>query len=126
MAYDLHIEREADEAPPILLEEWGIAVAATEGVRLFTGDAHSFTNPKTGEVIEIGRREGDAEVFFREDGKWHSAFRWRGDSAIFSARFEPGHPVWAAAVELASRLKAAIRGDEGEIYDLQTGKIIHR
>lgn len=31
-------------------------------------------------------------------------------------------PVWAAAVSLALRLRAVIRGDHGETYDLQTGQ----
>ena len=42
-----------------------------------------------------------------------------------NARFETGDssdPVWVASVALASRLRAVIRGDEGEIYDLLTGK----
>ena len=69
MAYDLHIER-ADERP-IELSEWRTAVEASEGVRLFAPAAHAFTNPKTGEVISIAAREGDAEVLF-PDGKWVS------------------------------------------------------
>jgi len=131
MAYDLHIERRGDdpdsEAIPIPLEEWCAAVAAIEGVRLFTADAHTFTNPATGEVIRIGKREGDAEVFFPETGAWHAVFGWRGDSAVFAARFEPGdaaHPVWNAAVALARYLGAVIRGDDGEVYDLETGEIV--
>lgn len=126
MAYDLRIERLAgspDTDPtPILLGEWSAAVAATEGVRLFAADAHTITNPKTGEVISIPIRQGDAEVFFPDTGQWHSVFRWRGGSAAFTGRFDPGdssHPVWAIAIALASRV-----GDEGEIYDLQTGEIV--
>src|SRR5438552_1468230 len=38
---------------------------------------------------------------------------------------DASHPVWAAAVALASHLDAVIRGDEGEIYDLQTGEIVY-
>ena len=48
-------------------------------------------------------------------------------SAAFKARFEAGdasHPAWAAAVSLADRLGAEIRGDAGEVYDLQTGQVI--
>ena len=123
MAYDLHIERTEDL--PIALSEWHAAVAATEGVRLFAATAHTITNPRTGEVISIGAREGDTEVLFPE-GKWHSVFRWRGHSAVFAARFEPtdtSHPVWKAAVYLATHLGAVIRGDEGEVYDFQTGEV---
>jgi hypothetical protein len=124
MAYDLHIER-GDERP-IALSEWRAAVEATEGVRLFAAAAHTTTNPKTGEVIRIGAREGDTEVFFPDTGEWHSVFRWRGKSAVFAARFDPtetSHPVWRAAVALATRLGAVIRGDEGEAYDFQTGEV---
>lgn len=124
MAYDLHIER--TEERPIALSEWCAAVEATEGVRLFAASAHTITNPKTGEVISIGARDGDTEVFFPDIGEWRSVFRWRGDSAAFSARFDPtetSHPVWRAAVALATRLKAAIRGDDGESYDFQTGEM---
>jgi len=123
MAYDLHIER-ADERP-IALSEWRGAVEATEGVRLFAAAAHTITNPKTGEVISIGARDGDAEVLF-PGGEWHSVFRWRGESAVFAARFDPtetSHPVWRAAVSLATHLGAVIRGDEGDAYDFQTGEV---
>ncbi len=47
-------------------------------------------------------------------------FRWFRGSVSFAARFEPGdiaHPVWTAAVSLASLLGAVIRGDDGELYD---------
>jgi len=94
-------------------------------VRLFTESAHTITNPKTGEVISIGAREGDAEVLF-PDGEWISVFRWRDESAAFTARFDPtetSHPAWRAAVALATRLGAVIRGDEGEVYDFQTGEV---
>lgn len=130
MAYDLHIERKGDspesDPKPILLTEWCAAVASTEGVRLFAAQAHTITNPKTGEVISIPAREGDVEVFFSDGGQWHSVFRWRGDSAVFASRVDPGdtsQPVWVAAVALATRLGAVIRGDEGETYDLQTGEV---
>jgi hypothetical protein len=131
MAYDFHIERKRDSPDsnltPISLAECRAAVAATEGVRLFAARAHTITNPKTGEVISIPAREGDAEVFFSDGGQWHSVFRWRGDSAVFAGRVDPrdtSHPVWVAAVALATYLSAVIRGDRGEIYDLQTGEII--
>src|SRR5262249_37662394 len=111
MAYDLHIER-ADESP-IALGEWRTAVEAIGGVRLFAPDEHTITNPETGEVISIVAREGDTEVLF-PDGEWVSVFRWRDHSAVFAARFTPtetSHPVWQAAVALATCLGAVIRGD---------------
>jgi hypothetical protein len=131
MAYDLHIEHSTmtpdGEPEPIPLTEWRDAVAATEGVRLFAGEVHTSTIPRG--VIRIRATEGDAEVWFSRDGRWNWAFRWQEGSVAFPARFEPGdasHPVWAAAVKLASRLSAVIRGDEGETYDLQTGRVIPR
>ena len=131
MPYTLHIERLplSDEGEPTLipLEEWKNALSTTEGIRPCPPGANTITNPKTGEIISIPRQEGDAEVFFPQDGTWHPAIRWSEGSAHITARFEPGdssHPVWTAAVSLAKKLNAIIRGDDGEIYDLETGKII--
>jgi len=128
MAYELHIQRLRRDSvtgkTPIPLEEWRAAVEATEGVRLYTLDAHTITNPTTGEVIEIGAREGDAEVYLPDGKEWCALIRWFQGAASFNARYEPGHPVWTAAAALASHLGAVIRGDEGEIYDLRTGKVI--
>ena len=124
MAYNLHIEK-ADKSE-IELDDWQAAVKATEGIRLLATTAHTITNPTTGEVIRLSASEGDAEVFFPDLDKWHSAFRWRDDSAAFDARFaETGHPVWEVAVALATCLGAIIRGDEGEAYDLQSAKVVH-
>lgn len=123
MAYDLHIERAGEN--PIALSEWQTAVETTPGVRLFTAAAQTIASPKTGEVISLGTRDGDVEVFFPDVGEWRPVFRWRGKSAVFAARFDPtqtSHPAWQAAVTLASRLGAVIRGDGGETYDLETGK----
>jgi len=131
MGYDLHIERrgrDADADPiAIPLEEWKAALSAAEGVRLLSDREVRTTNPKTGEVISISTRDGDAEVFWTEDGKWRPAFSWRRGSVKFAGHLEPGdraHPVWAAAVVLAARLGAMIRGDEGEVYDLETGEVV--
>lgn len=124
MAYYLHIEGQT--RPPIELSEWRAAVEALEGVRLFAAAAHTVINPKTDEVISIGAREGDTEVFFSDTDEWHSIFRWRGDSAVFAPQFDPtetSHPTWRAAVALATHLGAVIRGDEGEVYDFETGEV---
>ena len=124
MAYYLHIER-ADESP-IAFSEWRDAVEATEGVRLYTAAAHTGINPQTGEVLSMRSGEGDTEVFFPEESEWGSIFIWRGESAVFAARFETtetSHPVWRAAVALATLLGAIIRGDEGEVYDPKTGNV---
>lgn len=125
MAYHLHIERGKEN--PVALSEWRAAIDGTQDVRLFAAAAHTITNPETKEVISVNSREGDAEVFFPESGRWHSVFRWYGHSIEFAVRFpttETSHPVWQAAVALATRLSAVIRGDEGEGYDLQTGKVV--
>lgn len=123
MAYNLHIEK-ADKST-LELEDWQAAVTATEGIRLLATDAHTSTNPATGEAIRINAREGDAEIFFPDLDKWQTAFRWSGESAAFDARFaETGHPVWKAAVAVATCLGASIRGDEGEAYDLQSGAVV--
>jgi hypothetical protein len=131
MAYELHIERlplnDQGKATAIPLGDWKAAVLATEGVRLCPPGANTITNPKTGEIISIPRRDGDAEVYFPAERTWQPVFRWFIGAAHVNDRFEPGdssHPVWAAAVGLASQLGAVIRGDDGERYDLQTGEVI--
>ena len=127
MAYEFHIERSAadeDSEPlPIRLEEWEAAVAATSGLRLYSKGFYEATNPSSGEVIRVGAKEGDTEVFFPHESAWYPIFHWRASpgSALFKASFEPGdksHPVWAAAIALASHLGATIRGDDGETYEL--------
>jgi hypothetical protein len=103
------------------------AVSATDGVRLGQPGENTVTNPKTGKVTSITRREGDAEVYFPNEQLWRSAFRWFEGAEHFNARFKPGdssHPVWLIAAALASRLGAIIRGDEGERYDLKNGEVI--
>lgn len=131
MAYELHIERlplnDEGEPTPIPLEDWKAALSAMEGVRLGPAGANTITNPKTGEVISIPRRDGDAEVYFSDERAWRPIFRWFEGAAHFNAKFEPGdasHPVWSAAVALATHLGAEIRGDDGESYNLRTGEVI--
>jgi len=115
------------EPTPIPLDEWKAALSSTEGVRLCPPGANRIANPKTGQVISIPRRDGDADVYFSDERVWYPVFRWFNGAAHVNARFEPGdssHPVWVAAVALATRLGAVIRGDDGEVYDLQTGAVI--
>lgn len=131
MGYDLHIERPgtaADSDPvAIPLADWKEALSRTEGVRPLADRDVRTTNPKTGEVISIATRDGDAEVLWADDGEWRPAFSWGRGSIKFSGHLTPGdraHPVWAAAVRLAARLGAVIRGDGGEVYDLETGEVV--
>jgi hypothetical protein len=131
MGYDLHIERagqDPDSDPiAIPLADWKAALSETVGVRLLAEREVRRTNPKTGEVISIATRDGDAEVLWADDGEWRPAFSWGRGSIKFSGHLTPGdrgHPVWVAAARLAARLGAVIRGDDGEVYDLETGEVI--
>lgn len=98
---------------------------ATEGVRRFNAAKHSITNPGTGAVISWVARPGDADVFCGADG-WVQVFSFFEGVAKFSARGvrlgDPTDPIWAAAVALARRLGAIIRGDDGQLVDLETGQ----
>lgn len=132
MSYELHITRTGGrmgaERRLIPFDEWRAAVEATPGVRLFTGDSHRTTNPKTGQLIAIRANPGDAEVLFPSPGppSWRFVFRWSYGRVGFRLRADrpgtPDDPVWMAAVALATRLGAAIEGDEGEVHDLRTGE----
>ncbi len=131
MAYGFHIERlpvGEDGAPTTIpLDEWRAAVSAMEGVRLCPPETGTITNPRTGEVISLPRQDGDLEVYFADERIWRPVFRWSGGAAHVKAAFDPGDssdPVWVVAVALASRLGAVIRGEEGEVYDLRTGRIV--
>jgi hypothetical protein len=123
MSYSLHIERietnPGCNPAPLSVEEWREAVAATEGIRLAGPGQVTFANPKTKEGITFPKRENDVEVFFPRDQQWYLAFCWHDQSASFAARSlpdDPSDPVWVAALALAHRLGAAVRGDEGEYY----------
>jgi hypothetical protein len=132
MAYALHIcrlaaDRAAEDVVPIPLDEWRAALSATEGVRWFAAEHYTIENPTTRQPIRMKVGEGAAEAFFPKDERWYPAIRWFEGSASFNARLQPGdmtHPVWAAAVSLATRLGAVICGDEGEVYDLETGRVV--
>jgi hypothetical protein len=100
MAYDYHIKRFGDGLDSgqamISFTDWLATVAATEGVRLSAPQARAITNPKSGEIISIPTREGDAEVFFVDSGQWRPVFRWLDYSVVFAGRFDPrdaSHPV---------------------------------
>jgi hypothetical protein len=121
MAYELHIERGPTE---IRLEEWKRVVAGIDGVRLCLA-AHSITNPKTHEIISLPAREGDAEMCLAKQEAWHPVFRWFNGRISFKVMLlsdRVSDPIWQVATELAGRLDAIIRGDNGEVYNLKTGK----
>ena len=122
MAHTFHIERR--DGPLISLSEWCTAVGVTPAMRMFTRRRHEIVNPSSGKKILWAAKKGDAELFF--DGEWHSVFRWREGAGEFSPRFitrEPSHPIWMAAAELTNFLGAEIVGDEGEVYDLRSGRV---
>lgn len=118
MGYEISIRRTNGV---IFLFEWEAAVAATNGVRLKTGDV-SITNPKTREIIRFPNSGGDAEILVAEYEKWKPVFRWRPRSGdiVFSLTpefSEPNGLLRTIARQLASRLGAQVVGDSGEFYD---------
>ncbi len=120
MAYELRIVRKFSK---LTLEEWKQAVSATNGVRLAPTN-HVVKNPATGEVIEMLRKEGDAEALV--ENRWHLVFRWLNGKVSFVAPNDqeiPRGEVWMAARSLAQSLNAVIEGEEGEMYDIRTGKL---
>jgi hypothetical protein len=124
MAYYLHIER--NEESPIAFGEWQAAVEKTANARLSTASERSGINPHSGEVLRMRANEGDVEVCLPESREWVPAFRWCEDSAVFAPRADVihvTHPIWKAAVSLATILNARIRGDSDEQYDLATGEV---
>jgi hypothetical protein len=113
MAYEIHIKR----GTPITMAEWKSAIEGTEGVRLFSG-THSLVNPKTGQSISVQAVEGDTEILI--EGTWRPGFRWFEGSISLkaAAAFETytDHKLRPVVRELATKLGAEVRGDEGEEY----------
>ncbi len=129
MAYELHIERlDAEGEPvPIPVGDWKRAVLSLAGVRLCTQSAVTLSDPSSGLVLSIPHRDGDAEVYFPQAGAWRPVFSWFGGRASFRASIAskgPPSSIWTVAATLAKNLEASIRGDDGQLYDLQTGEVI--
>ena len=106
---------------------WIDAVGQSEGVRIAGGDAQVATNPMTGEEIRIQGRTTDAEIFFPDEDAWYPAIFWCDSKASINARFELGDeddPAWIAVSKLTQKLNGQLCGEEGEIYDALTGKMI--
>lgn len=123
MAYELHIERPKGE---IALAEWKLAITGIEGVKLYSGDG-TIKNPKTGEAIRLANTEGGAELYAPGSREPLSFFLWHNGRISFKPKLAAGKisdHLWQAATTLASRLHAVIRGDQGEIYDFETGKAL--
>jgi len=121
MGYNIHIRRHNTGVPdsPIALSDWRVAVECTDGVRMAEED-YQIANPKTGELIRIRNRGGDAEILFPDEGAWRRVFWWFEGRISFGAPrdFElPTCFIRRAATDLARALGARLIGDDGEIYD---------
>jgi len=123
MAYELHIERR-DKA--ISFEEWKAAVAKIKNARI-SATAPSITNPKTGEIIQLAFDKGVADIYSAKDKKWSPVFYWSNGKISFKQTnlFDNNtDDIWQMATNLASCLCATICGDQGEAYDLETGRVL--
>jgi hypothetical protein len=121
MGYSIHIRRRDAGAQDsaIALSEWRAVVERTEGIRMAEGD-YQITNPKTGELIRIRNRGGDAEVFFSREATWRRVFRWSEGHISFAAPRDFDLPtcfIRRLAADLARALDARLVGEEGETYD---------
>jgi len=117
MGYEIHIQR--DDPSSITLQGWCDAVDAADGVRLSTEDVVA-RNPATGEEIRIGRRDGDAQVYFADDDAWIPCLHYSQGRISFrpGADFDDANsPLRRALTIIAANLDAKLVGDEGEAYD---------
>jgi hypothetical protein len=112
MGYELSIEREGG----IDVEEWRSALVRVPHVTEVT-EPFRAVNSRTGQVITIDNRPGDAAV--ETEGERVGTFRWAHGRAVFKAFNDldaRDHPVRRAATQLAAILRARIVGDGGEEY----------
>lgn len=123
MAYEIHViphdSLAADSA-------WIEAVEDTPGVRIANSDGQEALNPKTGEKVAISGSPLDADIHFPDEGTWQRALFWRNGHVAINARFDfgnPEDPAWRVVSALAKRLRATIKGEEGEEYDSTTGEV---
>jgi len=114
MGYEIHIKR----TPPFTLDEWKAAVRASDGVRL-EDSGITAVNSTTREAISIAGKDGDAQVNI--GGRWLPCFRWRGEGSVAfraSVDFRQNKSELRKTVrQLAGKLSAVVRGDDGERYD---------
>ncbi len=127
LGYDLHLERVADDrVVPVPLEEWLAALEAVDGARPAENDAVA-KNPNTGEVITFPRAPGDAEIYFPDDQEWTYVIRFFEGRGILRhpGNWTSGNETgWRVVAQLCARLGLIARGDEGERYDPETGKVV--
>lgn len=127
MGYSIHIQHTDDEE--LELEEWLAAVEQTDGCRVKQESGHTIVNPKTGEKITMGGSAGDAEIYDPDEEEWVPALHWYDGSGRVSINSraigdESGclvGPIWDVIRSLAMILGAQVSGDEGEVYNLETG-----
>jgi hypothetical protein len=114
MSYTIRIERDQ----PITLAEWFDLVRTRGDLRLREDD-HSVRNPQTGDVITIGRAEGETELSVGD--AWVPCFRWRKSGTIaFEAPEdfdESESAVRRVALEVARSLNGRLVGQEGVEYE---------
>ena len=112
MAYELHLTKVG--GGDLTLEAWGRAVSRNPLLR-FNSEPQIAIHPRTGTQIRVPGNEGDVEIYFEDGKKWYRVLHWRDGSVSFKAK--PMNPdVWRIVVELATDLKAEIRGDGGELH----------
>lgn len=108
---------------------WIDAVADTPGVRISGSDNQATLNPKTAEKLAVSGSSLDAEIYFPDEGTWQRALFWRNGHIAINARFDfgnPEDPAWCVVSALAKRLRAILRGEEGEEYDSASGEVSRR
>jgi hypothetical protein len=114
MAYELHIESDS----PIEIEEWLKIVEKTNGVR-FNDDDQVVVNPITKEEIRVKAESGSAETYLESTDSWQRFYRYNHRRISFKTTVEwdiEECGIRNYTFVLASKLKAKVVGDEGEIY----------
>ncbi len=121
MTTGMHIERLQNGVQvPITMDEWRLAVEATEGVRFaFTSEAEQRDGCGCGRRTS-GVKEGDVEVYFPENDAWYLVFLWteRGaPTCSLCMEFRELAPaVRSVARSLSTRLGAGVVDDEGNPF----------
>lgn len=125
MGYSLHINPSENFQSE---SAWRNAVEACQYTRLTANDIIPMINPATGEAMKIRSFPTDVEIYFADEDTWQTSIFWRAGTASISARAltlgDEKDSAWLAVREICSLLDAQLIGDEGEIYDPQSGKMI--
>ena len=104
MGYDLHITRAqhwSDDEPAITADEWLAYVHRDPDLRLAAYNGSYF-------ALWAGASENPDPWFDWSSGRVHTK--------------NPDPPIIAKAIAIAAHLKAAVQGDDGEVY-LPDGKV---